>query len=131
MMKKTAAWIIAAAAVLSGTGLSRAQTGGFRFDGLLSRVITPNNDGLNDRSVFCFENFGDSDIEGRIYTAAGAEVARLERIRTAFGACPGGLLPQHMIWDGRQNGSLVTGGVYVYQIRAEGLMFTGSILVVR
>lgn len=131
MSKSARVGMIAAAAALAGLGLLRAQGGGFRFDGVLSRVVTPNNDGLNDRAVFCFDNFSDSDVEGRIYTLAGAEVARLERLRAPLGACPAGFLRQHMVWDGRQNGSLVSGGVYVYQIKAEGLTFTGALLVVR
>lgn len=126
--KKAMVWM---AAVLAGLGLARAQGGGFRFDGLLNRVVTPNNDGLNDKAVFCFDNFADSDVEGRIYTLGGSEVARLERVAAAFGACPAGSLRQHMLWDGRQNGSLVSGGVYIYQIKAEGLTFTGALLVVR
>lgn len=105
-----------------------AQGGGFRFDGPLGRVITPNGDNRNDVAIFCFGNPSDSDVEGRIYSLRGAEVARLSRAATVAGCAGGGLNLQSMTWDPRGG---VTSGVYVYQVRSEALTFTGTLLVVR
>ena len=123
--------ILMAAALLAGHGALAAESGPFHFFGPISRVITPNGDHKNDGAIFCFDNFGDSDVEGRIFTLLGAEVADLTLVRSAMAGCSGGDLPQHMLWDGRSNGTIAAGGVYVYQIRAEGKTFTGSLLVVR
>lgn len=132
-MKKMTVWLIAAAA---GAGLLWAQNGGFRFDGPINRIITPNEDQKNDVVIFCFGNPSDSDVEGKIYTPGGSEVARLDRVTTVLASCPADMTTgfnksQHMSWDGKQNGAKVTSGVYVYQIKAEGLTFTGALLVVR
>lgn len=105
-----------------------AQAGGFRFDGPLSRVITPNGDNRNDVAIFCFGNPSDSDVEGRIYTLRGSEVARMSKAGNLAGCPGGGLNPQSMTWDPRTG---VASGVYVYQLRSEGLVFTGTLLVVR
>lgn len=123
--------IAAAAVLLALWAVGRAQMGGFAFSGPLSRVLTPNGDGRNDAAIFCFDNFSDSDVEGRIFTLSGAEVARLDLRRFPAAGCLGGNLPQHMIWDGRSNGATVSSGIYIYQIKAEGLTFTGSLVVVR
>ena len=122
-----------AAAVLALAGLSAllAQGGGFQFRGLLSRVITPNGDGINDFAIFCFDNFSDSDVSGKIYTLYGAEVADMTRQDPALAGCPAGNRPQSMSWDARSNGAIVHGGIYIYQIKSEGLVFTGSLAVVR
>ncbi|OGR85074.1 MAG: hypothetical protein A3J74_08675 [Elusimicrobia bacterium RIFCSPHIGHO2_02_FULL_57_9] len=121
----------AAAVILVLWATAIAQTAAFRFNGPLSRVLTPNSDGRNDVAIFCFDNFSDSDVEGKIFSLLGAEVARLELRRLPTAGCPLGNLPQHMIWNARSNGSIVSSGIYVYQIKAEGLSFTGSLVVVR
>lgn len=123
-----------AAGLLALLGAARihAQSGGFRFFGPLSRVVTPNGDGLNDRMFFCFDNFSDSGVSGRIYTLLGAEVASAGPRTSSVGtACAGGALPQLISWDGTANGSRVRSGVYVYRIEAEGKIFSGTFLVVR
>lgn len=108
--------------------LALAQGGGFRFDGPLGRAVTPNGDGRNDVAIFCFGNPSDSDVEGRILTLQGAEVARLSRAASLPGCPGGGLNPQSMSWA---PGPGIRSGVYVYRLRAEGQTFTGTLLVVR
>lgn len=134
-MRKTLQMIaMTAAAMLAGLGLILAQSGGFRFDGPLGRVLTPNGDLRNDEAFICFGNPSDSDVEVRIYTLWGAEVARPAQIRSALAACPPlgiGAGSQHAKWDGRSSGSFVKSGVYVYQVKAEGRTFSGTFLVVR
>lgn len=128
-LKRLAAAAAAAGAALLGAALL-AQTQVFRFDGVLSRIISPNGDGRNDTAIFCFDNFADSEVDGRIYTLLGSEVAKLSRVRAGLAGCPGGLGPQHMIWDPRSSGA-VRSGVYVYQIKSEGRAFSGTLVVVR
>lgn len=132
------AGLAAAAALAVGgflTALSAQTTGSFRYFGPLARVITPNNDQRNDVLFFCFDNPGDGDVSGKVYTLLGAEVASLSaRAPAAGSACPGGLLPgsaQYATWDGRSGGSVVRSGVYVYRLTAEGRAFSGTVLVVR
>ncbi len=124
---------VVTAALLAWGGTSRlaAQSSAFRYFGPLGRVITPNGDQKNDKVFFCFDNFADSGVVGRVYTLLGAEVASMTQVRTALPGCPGGNLPQHMTWDGRTSEGVVTGGMYVYRIEAEGKMYTGTLLVVR
>jgi hypothetical protein len=114
-----------------GAASIRAQGGAFRFFGPLSRVVTPNGDGLNDRALFCFDNFSDSGVTGRIYTLLGAEVASMAWVRSPLAGCTGGALPQHATWDGRATQGVVRGGIYVYRIEAEGKRYAGTLLVVR
>lgn len=130
--KKMIMTALAGLLALLGAVKIHAQSGGFRFFGPLSRVITPNGDGLNDRIFICFDNFSDSGVNGRIYTLLGAEVASMGPKTSALGtSCPGGSLPQFVNWDGRTAEGAVHSGVYVYRIEAEGKTFSGTLLVVR
>lgn len=129
--KKTITAVLAGLLALFGAVRIQAQGGGFRFLGPISRVITPNGDGINDRTVVCFDNFSDSGVTGRIYTLLGAEVASMNWVRSASPGCAGGSLPQHATWDGRAASGTVRSGIYVYRIEAEGRRYTGTLLVVR
>ena len=132
----TAAGLAAAALASLGLGLVHAQGVSLRFHGPLSRVITPNGDGINDRVFFCFENPQDSDINGKIYTLYGAEVAsigaRAERSATAGAGCPAAVIrAQFMTWDGSAGNARVRSGIYVYRLSSEEQVFAGTLLVVR
>lgn len=131
-LKKTMMAALAGLLVLLGAARIHAQSGGFRFFGPLSRVITPNGDMVNDRIFFCFDNFSDSGVTGRVYTLLGAEVASMGGKTSSAGtSCPGGALPQLVSWDGTANGTRVRSGLYVYRIEAEGKTYAGTFLVVR
>jgi hypothetical protein len=111
-----------------------AQTGGLRFFGPLSRLITPNGDQLNDKAIFCFDNPADSDITGKVYTLLGTEVATMSSRSTGTGSgCPtaGAFKPQLMTWDGFSNGSSVRSGIYVYRISSELKVYSGTMIVLR
>ncbi|MBI5246490.1 MAG: hypothetical protein HY923_04865 [Elusimicrobia bacterium] len=121
---------------LFGLALSRAQSGSIQFYGPLSRVITPNGDGINDRVFFCFENPSDSGISGKIYTLLGTEVAsigaRTDRTGVAGVACPASVIrAQFATWDGTADNVRVRSGLYVYRITSEDQVFSGTLLVVR
>jgi hypothetical protein len=131
-MKIMAAAFAAGLLALAGAARIQAQGGAFRFFGPLSRVITPNGDGINDRFFLCFDNFSDSGVSGRIYTLLGAEVASMgPRTSSLLTACQGGVIPQLMSWDGRTTEGTVRSGIYVYRIEAEGKTYAGTLLVVR
>jgi hypothetical protein len=125
-----AAAVLVAAALLAWT-----QSDGFQFFGPLSRVITPNGDGRNDYAVICFDNPAESDVEGKVYSLLGSFVADFgpQQIVMAGSGCPTGTMnKQYFIrWDGKSGGSAVRSGVYIYQVRSEGLAFKGTLVVVR
>ncbi|MBI4422270.1 MAG: gliding motility-associated C-terminal domain-containing protein [Elusimicrobia bacterium] len=129
---RAAFWLLAAAigvlAATLETGRLHAQNTAFTFLGALSNVITPNGDGLNDRAFFCFDNPRDSDVSGVVYDLRGARVARL--LREGQAGCPLGSA-EKLTWDGRADGHPAAGGIYLYQIQAEGQTITGTVMVVR
>lgn len=124
---------LAAGLGLLAIALAYAQSGSVRFYGPLSRVVTPNGDGINDVVFFCFENPQDTDISGKIYTLLGAEVSaigpRRDRSGTAGAGCPTAVVrAQFATWDAASN---VRSGFYVYRITAAEQVFSGTVLVVR
>jgi hypothetical protein len=54
--KKMIMTALAGLLALFGAVRIHAQSGGFRLFGPLSRVVTPNGDGLNDRLFICYDN---------------------------------------------------------------------------
>lgn len=102
--------------------LQRAQSVVFDLSNISSRVITPNNDGLNDILIFTYDP-GPRNVvpTGQIFDTRGQVVASM-----GFG-----LVPNTMVWDGRMNGRAVTSGVYVYQLKGDGKVFNGTIVVAR
>lgn len=93
----------------------------FDISNLTNRAITPNGDGLNDAAVFSFDNPRDSAYSGKIYDLSGAFVADMRQ----------GPVANSLLWDGKANGRAVSGGAYVYQIKAEDRTFNGTLLVIR
>lgn len=89
--------------------------------GLSNRLLTPNGDGKNDTVVFVFDNPRDSAVTGKIFELKGAFVADMKS----------GPISNSLEWDGKANGQAVSGGVYIYQIEAEGKVTTGTIAVIR
>ena len=135
-IRATKSVIFAMALAVLGFALSHAQSVLVRFYGPLSRVITPNGDGINDLAFFCFENPQDSGISGKIYSLLGTEVASIgPKRKRAIGAgegCPASvILAQYATWDGTADNVRVRNGIYVYRIASENQVFTGTLLVVR
>lgn len=102
-------------------GVLRDQGLSFDVSQLSNKVITPNGDGRNDKAVFLFDNPRDAAFSGRIYDRRGGFVADLAP----------GVLANSLQWDARGGGRVVPGGVYIYQIKGEGKVFSGTLLVVR
>lgn len=102
-------------------GILRDQGLNFDVSQLSNKVITPNGDGRNDKAVFLFDNPRDTSFSGRIYDRQGGFIADMSP----------GVLANTLQWDGKGGGRVVPGGVYIYQIRGEGKVFSGTLLVVR
>ncbi|MDD5207763.1 MAG: gliding motility-associated C-terminal domain-containing protein [Elusimicrobiales bacterium] len=97
--------------------------GSFSADkaGLTNRLITPNGDNKNDTMVFVFDNPQDKKVTGKIYDMRGALV----------GSMKAGPVGNSLIWDAKAGGLAVPGGVYIYQIEAEGTVYNGTVVVIR
>jgi len=137
IMKRNIETLLAAGMLLLAMLAFAWADGGFRFFGPLRRIVTPNGDQSNNMAIFCFDNPADSGVAGRIFTLFGSHVADFgpQQTSTVAGAtgCPMGILNKayYLTWDGKANGVVVRSGVYIYQVRAEGAAFTGTLLVVR
>lgn len=84
------------------------------------RVFSPNGDGWNDKVVFEFDNPGLATLKGEIFDNKGAKVSDLE---------PGPNPDASLIWDGKSNGQVVPGGIYIYQIEVGGESISGTVVV--
>jgi gliding motility-associated-like protein len=100
------------------------RAGGFSFNaaGVSNRFITPNGDGKNDNIVFTFDNPTDALVTGKIFDRQGRVVA---------GSLPAGPISNSLIWDGSAGGRSAPGGVYIYQISAEGKTYTGTVVIIK
>ncbi|OGR78635.1 MAG: hypothetical protein A2X32_05140 [Elusimicrobia bacterium GWC2_64_44] len=99
------------------------RSGSFAADkaGLLNRLITPNGDGKNDTMVFIFDNPQDKQVKGRIYDLRGAQVAAMKT----------GPVSNSLAWDAKAGGQTVPGGVYIYQLEADGTVYNGTVVVIK
>jgi hypothetical protein len=98
--------------------VERVTSFSFNLAGLSNKFVTPNGDGKNDTVVFTFDNPHDAKVTGRIVDLRGRVVASDLRP---------GPTSSTLQWDG----SGVAGGVYIYQLEAEGHAFTGTIVVLK
>jgi hypothetical protein len=100
------------------------RTGGFSFNmaGVSNRFITPNGDGQNDNVVFNFDNPKGSAVTAKILDMRG---------RLVVGSLPPGPVGDSLIWDGKAGGRPVPGGVYIYQIQAEGQSYSGTLVIIK
>ncbi|MEQ1920312.1 MAG: hypothetical protein ABL955_14070, partial [Elusimicrobiota bacterium] len=94
---------------------------GFAFDqaGVSNRFVTPNGDGKNDAVVFTYDNPRDISVRARILDMRGRVIA---------GDLPQGPVSNSRAWT---PGAAVPGGVYLYQIEADGKTFSGSIVILK
>jgi hypothetical protein len=89
------------------------------------RIFTPNGDGANDIVIFQFGEISleDAALTGEIFDLTGAKVADLR---------PGPDPISTLKWDGKSDsGSTVPAGIYVYQIKANGVNVNGTVVVAR
>jgi hypothetical protein len=110
------------------------RTGGFSFNmaGVSNRYVTPNGDGKNDNVVFTFDNPLDSAVTAKIFDLRGRVVASsLPPGPMNCSASTGSSTCGSLIWDGTSGGRSVPGGVYIYQIQAEGQSYSGTLVIIK
>jgi gliding motility-associated-like protein len=102
-----------------------ARAGAFSFNvaGISNRFLTPNGDHKNDNTVFTFDNPNGAAVTCRIFDMKG----RLVASNLPSGPEAGNSL----MWDGTSGGRTVPGGVYIYQMQAEGQTYSGTLVVIR
>ena len=107
-----------------GRRCSVERAGGFSFNmsGVSNRFITPNGDHRNDNVVFTFDNPRDSAVNAEIVDMHG---------RLVVGSLPAGPVSNSLMWDGTAGGRPVPGGVYIYQISAEGQKYSGTVVIIK
>jgi len=96
------------------------------FEGPIPKIITPNGDGLNDFCQWTFDNPNEYAPSGEIFDIRGRKVADMKLgldISNNSGT---------LSWDGTDlNGRFVAPGVYIWQIKAEGKVYNGTVVVAR
>lgn len=110
---------------VSAAPAARAQSiglGNVEMTQVRPRVITPNDDGWNDKVLFEFANPAFLPITGEIFDINGAKVSDL---------IAGPVPDESLVWDGKRNGEPVPGGVYVYEVTADGQTAHGTVVVAR
>lgn len=90
-----------------------------------SKIITPNNDGYNDELKMYYVNPEIKTITGRVYDISGEYISELKNDTDE----------RYISWDGRdRDGYVVLPGVYIYQIKIEGVdrkVINGTVVIAR
>ncbi len=93
-----------------------------RFVKLSPKIITPNGDGINDVANFIFTSPDNETVEGMIFDLSGSVVR--DNLPTSSSTS--------LTWDGRDNsGSVVSGKVYIYQIKIGDKVFNGTVVLAK
>ncbi len=91
---------------------------GFKIERVKPKIITPNDDHKNDMLIVAYE-YTESTVSGRILTINGSYIADMLNN------------DDRITWDGKDGGSVVPSGIYIYQIEAEGQIFNGTVVVAK
>ncbi|PKM99488.1 MAG: hypothetical protein CVU78_06075 [Elusimicrobia bacterium HGW-Elusimicrobia-2] len=110
--------------------------GGFSYQAA-PKIITPNGDKLNDVFFVFYKNLdSQSSLSGKIFNLMGMKVADMANTGGAgviLTAPSGGWHPQSAdSWEGYFKWSPSRGispGIYIWQIEAEGQVYTGTVVV--
>jgi len=102
-------------------------SGEFVFYDVMPKIITPNNDGKNDRALFRFSNPQSARITLKIYDINSVLIRNIgETTETSD------IQGEYIYWDGKdEKGNTVQPGVYIYQIELDGKVINGTIVVAR
>ena len=90
------------------------------------KVITPNNDGVNDIVFFYIENKTGAPWKGTIVDLQSHKVADVKESSVAVADTT------VLVWDGKnESGSVVPAGIYIYKIELGDQVYTGCVGVAR
>jgi gliding motility-associated-like protein len=100
----------------------------FVFYNVMPKIITPNNDGQNDRLLFNYANPQNIGVTIKVFDIEGMLVKDLGS-RNDTSDIPG----SYIYWDGTdQNGRTVPPGAYIYQLdTTTGKIINGTCVIAR
>lgn len=108
--------------LLSTGAYAAATIGSVTLTEVKCRIFTPNGDGFNDKARFELDNPEQLTVSGSVFDLSGARVADLQL----------GSTPDVLLWDGKdEDGQIVAGGIYIYQLEFQGEHATGTLAVSR
>ena len=94
--------------------------------GPIPKIFTPNSDGLNDIAMWTFDNPNEYAPSGEIFDLRGRKIADM-KIGSDLSGKSGTLE-----WDGKTSGGKWSApGVYIWQIKAGGNVYNGTVVVAR
>lgn len=120
-MKKNKSPAVLSAALLLGVLFAPPAVAEFKLLEVKPRILTAGRDGFNDRVTFSFVE-PSSKLRLKIFSLDGRAVEEINYISDGTGI---------LAWDAKSAGSTVAPGVYIYQLEADGRIFSGSIVVAR
>jgi len=96
------------------------------IDGPIPKIFTPNGDGLNDECYFFYDNPNGFAPSGEVFDIRGRKVADM-KLGSMSSSVSGSL-----VWEGKTNsGKYAAPGLYIWQIKAEGRVYNGTVVVAR
>jgi hypothetical protein len=78
-------------------------------------------------ATFIYQNPQSSAVTGKIFDIRGTYISDMQNFSDTGATIYSGYLQ----WDAKANGLVVPGGIYIYQIQAEGKTWTGTLVVIR
>ncbi len=110
------------AALIACVCMAVSASAAFELINVKPRVITAGRaDGLNDRVIFSFVE-PDEKLTLRIFTLDGRKIEEID-----YGAAG----TERLVWNACAAGAMGSPGVYIYQLEADGKVFSGTLVVAR
>ena len=96
-----------------------SEIGLFKLESVTPKIFSPDE---GDKVSFSFINPNFAEVSIRIFDVTGAEVRKnIDRENE-----------NTMVWDGKdKDDNMVLGGIYIYQVEADGEVINGTVIVAR
>jgi hypothetical protein len=109
---------------LAPSAQSADSLGGITLTSVAPHIMTPNNDGYNDRIFFNFDSpLAGLPIDGGIFDINGAKIASMHQNDDT---------PYALTWNGTDDsGNPARSGIYIYQIKLGTHQASGTFVVSR